>query len=188
MILRRTALQFTERQKDRQMVIQIKLNFFKFGQFFFVLPAIIVLCTQNRNITIQYACSHEHMLLLWRLKWYMLSSFLSSMNLIQNPANFQDICSHPNMLLHWTLKLHLLVISLFQKKKSDQSALLSTGHNDCTIYSWLALSDGSSFFNSATTVLFLTNKWTWIWTKLHALCVPNGSMDMITYGKFPLIH
>ena len=116
MILRRTALQFTERQKDRQMVIQIKLNFFKFGQFFFVLPAIIVLCTQNPNITIQYACSHEHMLLLWRLKWYMLSSFLSSMNLIQNPANFQDICSHPNMLLHWTLKLHLLVISLFQKK------------------------------------------------------------------------
>ena len=40
MILRRNALQFTERQKDRQMVIQIKLNFFKFGQFFFILPAI----------------------------------------------------------------------------------------------------------------------------------------------------
>ena len=93
------------------------------------------------------------MLLLWRLKWYLLSSFLSSMKVIQNPTNFQGICSHPNMLLHWTFKLHLLVISLFQKQ--NQSALLSTEHIDCTIYSWLALSDSSSIFNSATTVPFL---------------------------------
>ena len=56
------------------------------------------------------------------------------------------------------------LLSFLSSKNQTQSALLSTEHNDCTIYSWLALSDLSLVFNTAMTVAFLINKWTWIWT------------------------
>ena len=62
------------------------------------------------------------MLLVWRLTWFLLLSFLSCMTLIQNPTNYQDICSHPNMLLQWTFKSHSPVIFLFQKSDSECTA------------------------------------------------------------------
>ena len=53
-------------------IYNISNSLFKFVQFFFVLPAISVLRTQNHIPAIQYAYSQEHMLLLWRLKWCIL--------------------------------------------------------------------------------------------------------------------